>query len=250
MIRENMFSDEEADIILDDSISQRDSIKKGLESMGVFSEIYYANLRSYFPKGQKGFAKEKNRLVSSFFPEYLASEIKFENTRYDIFFTTEINYYTESLYYILRKNNQNITVSLMDEGYSSYTYYFREAYKPTYLKNRIKRLLFRIPGKLTGRKYIADNAKSLYLFDPDLQCWNECEYEVVKITLGDEEDTRNIINNMFEFNKNDIELILDNYSKPVCFFEESFYFSNNNSNVACALPSSVNSFPTFINPNS
>lgn len=229
-IRFRYYPDDQADIILADSVQTRDLLKTNIEKYQLFENVYFGNMNTFFPKNQNRIKHEWNRLKSAFCPYYIAKDIGFEDCAYDVYISTEINYYTESIYALVRKASPGVKVELMDEGYSSYTYFFKEAYKPSAGKERIKAALFKTPGYLIGRKFMARQAGAVYYFAPELLCWEEIPYEIKPVRVTDNSDFLEKMNQMFsydELQKNGIE---KEYERPYIYFEESFFCSRGNTN--------------------
>lgn len=225
-IKVNHYSDYKADIILDDSISMREAIKNNSSNGSVFERVIYCNRSELFHKNKRRLIHELNRFKSTVNPLYIAKKIKgIDKEKYDYFITTEVDYVSESIFCYLLKHNNLINVCLMDEGYSSYTYNFREKYRPKLWRNRIKNLFFYSIGGLYGRKFISREAEYIYLYEPMLQCWNECPYEAKKIIIR-ENNILDEINGVFGYEKD----IGKEYDKKIIFFEESFFADRGNSN--------------------
>lgn len=227
-IKEQFYADDKSDIIISDSVYRRDSLKENIITNKLFNKVYYGDIRTFFPKNENRVKHEFMRFWSAAIPSYIAKHIPLENLYYDIFVTTEVNYYTESIYSLLRRHNHNISVELMDEGYSSYTYYFRENYRPTTRNNKIKRMLFRIPGTLMSRKYISDQAKKIFYFAPELLCWNDIPYNIVKIDIKKIPNYKTLVNKMFGYDQLIARGLSSEYKEKFIFFEESFFWSQGN----------------------
>ena len=227
-IKEQFYANDKSDIIISDSVYRRDILKENIIANKLFNQVYYGDIRTFFPKNKNKAKHEFMRFWSAIVPSYIAKHIPFENLYYDTFITTEINYYTESIYSLLRRHNHNISVELMDEGYSSYTYYFRENYKPTTRNNKIKRLLFRIPGMFTCRKYISDQAQKIFYFAPELLCWKDIPYDIVKIDIKKISNYKTLVNQMFGYGQLAAHDLSREYNKKFIFFEESFFWSQGN----------------------
>jgi len=221
------YRDVSADIILCDSVLQREQMKPGLLKTELFERVIFYDARKLFPKGDNKIKHEYSRIRSCFDPVYLASGYFSEEDKYDLFVTTEVNYVTNSIFALLRRYNSNLEVALMDEGYSSYTYYFREALNPVVLKNKIKKALNNVTALINRRPFISKCAKKIYLYDPELICWDQMPYEAVEIIKPDSDDTLYYqhLNQVFEYDG-----IGSEFDKKYIYFEESFFWSMKNSN--------------------
>lgn len=228
-IKLEYYPDDIADIILPESVQSRENLKKNIISHGLFDIVYYANVRAYFPKKGNRAIHEINRIKSAFCPYYLSEDIGIKK-KYDVFITTEIDYYTESIFSRLRKCNKQIEVELMDEGYSSYTYYFREAYKPSTKKNIVKSLLFKLPGMLYRREFIAKKAHSIYYFAPELLCWKDIPYTIKKIDVKSNKLFLEKLNQLFDYERLKKSGLEKEYNRRFLYFEESFFWSKGNNN--------------------
>lgn len=228
-IREQYYVEYAADIILSDSIQDRERIKGNIESYKLFDIVYYGNIRKFFPKQANKIKHEYNRIKASVNSNYLAEDIGLKDLRYDVFITTEINYFTESIFSLLKKNNLNVAVELMDEGYSSYTYYFREAYKPSTLKNCIKINAFRVPGTFVRRKFISKEANTIYYFAPELLCWSDIPYNIKSIDVKNSISFHRKMNLLFDYDSLQNEGIDYEFDRKYLYFEESFFWSVGNS---------------------
>lgn len=229
-IKEQYYQGYDADIMISDSVYRRDALKQNILENNLFCNVIYGDIRKFFPKSKNKVKHEGMRLLSSFIPTYIANHLDVATEKYDVFVTTEINYFTESIYSLLRKNNRELVVRLMDEGYSSYTYYFRENYQPEIKKNKIKRMMFRFPGKLSNRAYIADKADIIYYFAPELLLWKDIPYEIRKIDVSQIRDYRQQVNAMFGYYDLIEQGLLNEYREQFIFFEESFFWSMGNQN--------------------
>lgn len=227
-IKELFYKKSDVDIIVSDSVYRREELKENIVKNQLFNHVYYGDIKQFFPKNKNKLKHECMRIWSSVVPTYIAKHIPFENKYYDVFVTTEINYFTESIYSFLRKNNPKVKVELMDEGYSSYTYYFREHYMPTTRKNQVKQIMFRTLGTLTCRKYISEQAKTIYYFAPELLCWKNIPYNIVKIDVKQIPDYRELVNLMFDYHELSVNGIANEYREKYIFFEESFFCSQGN----------------------
>lgn len=227
-IKEQFYKDYDADIMISDSVYRRDIVKQNILKNNLFCNVYYGDIRRFFPKSENKMKHECMRVISSFVPTYIAGRTGLDNVKYDVFVTTEVNYFTESIYALLRKRNRNITVRLMDEGYSSYTYYFRENYRPATAKNKIKRLLFRGPGFLLGRKFITDIADRIYYFAPELLLWKDIPYKICRIEVSLIDNYLQKVNLMFGYEDLIKAGLLNEYKEKYIFFEESFFWSVGN----------------------
>lgn len=228
-IKDQYYTNDMADIILPESIQSREYLKENITKYGLFDKTYLVSIRKIFPKAVNKKKHEFNRVKSAFSPFYIANDIGIIDT-YDVFVTTEINYYTESIYAFLYHKNRNVVVELMDEGYSSYTYYFKEAYRPSSKKNRVKSLLFKVPGRFYNRKFIAEQAKLIYFFAPELLCWENIPYEIKKIdVLGNIAflERINLLFGYFRLKETGIE---EEYDKKFLYFEECFFWTSGNCN--------------------
>lgn len=229
-IRLQYYPEAEADMILADSVQSRDLMKENIERHRLFGKVYFGNIRAFFPGKQNRKKHEWNRLKSAFCPYYIAEDIGFADCKYDVYISTEIDYYTESIYALLQKANPKVKVELMDEGYSSYTYFFKEAYKPTTGRNRIKSFLFKTPGYLTGRKFMARQAEAIYYFAPELLCWKEIPYEIKPVEVVEDREFLEKMNQMFSYDKLQKDGIEKEFERPCIYFEESFFWSRGNTN--------------------
>ena len=229
-IKYQYYSDSESDIVLPESVQLRDKMKESIIKYRLFNRVYYADIRKFFPKTRNKLLHEFNRLKSSVNPYYIAEDIELDNPVYDVFVTTEVNYYTESIYSLLKKYNKNVRVELMDEGYSSYTYYFKEAYKPTKRKNRIKNRLFKIPGIVYGRSFISSDAKVIYYFAPELICWDDIPYEIRRINIKSDDVFHEKMNELFDYDSLMKAGLENEYERQYLYFEESFFWSMGNEN--------------------
>lgn len=228
-IKRVYFNDWNADIILEDSVVERDHLRDNIQDYRIFENVYYTNRGACFNKYGNRFKHEWFRFLSTVKPGVLTGKDAYINNRYDVFISTEIDYWTESIYYNLRRVNPGIEVSLMDEGYSSYTYFFREKYKPIILKNRLKKLPLDICCALGLRYSIPRDAKKLYLFEPDLNCWDEVPYELKGIDVKNNDSFVNTVNQAFGFPEN-FATSIEDFRLPYIYFEESFFWMNRNSN--------------------
>lgn len=225
-IKLNYYSAMAADLILDDSISMRDIIRSNAEKSDIFENVFYCDRSKYFHRNNNRITHEINRIKSTWIPNFIGDTIiGLKKYQYDVFITTEVDYISESIYSIIRKCNKSLEVCLMDEGYSSYTYYFRERCAPRYKKNIIKNMLFYGTGKLYGRSFIAKDARVLYLFEPELQCWDGCPYVLKKIIIN-HTNLISSINEIFGYN----DLPSKEYDKKFIYFEESFFWNSRNNN--------------------
>lgn len=229
-IKEQFYNKDEVDIMISDSVYRRDIIRKNILAHNIFKNVLCGNIREFFPKSKNRIKHEWMRLWSAINPTYIADRTIDNNVIYDVFITTEINYFTESIYSFFLKRNPELKVELMDEGYSSYTHYFRENYKPTNVKNKIKRFMFRTPGNFFSRKYIADEANTIYYFAPVLLCWNNIPYKIKQIDTSVISNFTQLVNLMFGYEDLLCKGLNSEYKEKYIFFEESFFWSNKNNN--------------------
>ena len=229
-IRYQYYQNDNAVIILADSVQGREKLKNNIEKNELFDYVLFGNIRKFFPKSNNRKLHELNRIRSAFDPYFIAADLSFPEMKVDVFISTEVNYYTESIYSYLRKRNKNIEIELMDEGYSSYTYYFKEAFKPTTRKNIMKQFLFRAPGAFTGRRYMAKEAKAIYYFAPELLCWDEIPYNIKPLTVKNDLLFHNMVNTLFDYGNLEKDGLQKEFEKPFLYFEESFFWSMSNNN--------------------
>ena len=225
-IKINHFQEYEADIVLDDSILMRDTIRNNSGLGKVFNLSLFCNRSDFFHKHNNRINHEINRIKATIDPLFISRSIKgLTQYKYDYFVTTEVDYVSESIYSMILKNNSLLEVCLMDEGYSSYTYYFRERYAPRYKNNIIKKFFFDLGGKISGRQFIAKRVKTLYLYEPKLQCWDQCPYEVKKIFVNKKNIIKEI-NEVFGYDGS----VDKEYDRKYIYFEESFFWGVRNNN--------------------
>ena len=225
-IKGEYFANDMVDIIIDDSIQNQVQLQANINSAHVFNNAIIAERSQYFGKYNNRIKHEFYRIKATLDSTFFAKYIDNLDSAYDVFVTTEIDYFTDSIYSYLRKRNAKLDVILMDEGYSSYTYYFREKVAPQYLKNKVKNFFFYGIGRIYGRHFIAKEAKRIFLFRPELMCWKDNVYKIMPIEIHDTEKLIEEINAAFDY---DNKLIKD-YRNKYIYFEESFFWSNRNSN--------------------
>lgn len=229
-IRNQFYSDSLADIILSDSIQNREQMRENIYKYELFDNVYFVDLRRFFPKSKNRIKHEYNRIKSAFNPYYLARSIGLRDLSYDVFISTEIVYFTESIFSLLRSKNRELIIELMDEGYSSYTYYFREAYRPTTLKNRLKSWMFKTPGRIYGRKFMSAEAKSVYYYAPELLCWDDIPYTIKQIKVKESRVFQQKMNQLFDYETLEQNGLAEEFDRPYLYFEESFFWSMGNNN--------------------
>jgi len=214
-LKHKEFEHDNVDIIISDHMNESYDLYKRIEGINLFREVFYVETKEY--------AYYKENIPNNFW-EKLRDEAfphfgKFQITnRYDIFMIYNVDRFAQTLFSILAKKNKFIEVKLYDEGFSTYTTIYKEFINSISNISKKKNIL----RFFTKRRYLHENITGLYLFEPDLICW-DCPYPVHKIVKADINDVeyKNILNNVFGY-----ENIRDTYDARVIFFEEAFSHEN------------------------
>ena len=215
-IKLTKYANEEVDIIISDYMKDSKKLYQRIKEIGIFGDVYHISVRDCFSK-KKNFKYYINVLNTELRPEYWADKIGIKSD-YESFFTYNTDPLAESIFYKLRKKNSNTAVSLYDEGYSTYTSLYQNSLFGKTVRLNILRSVFNFLG---NRKHIIDFAQDIFLFDPDLLCWN-VPFKINKIdSVKKSEEYYEILNKVFGF-----EELKDSYDRNVIFFEESYYWDN------------------------
>jgi len=215
-IKLTKYANEDVDIIISDYLKDSKKLYQRIQDSELFNEVYHISVRDCFSK-KKNLKYYINILNSEIRPEYWANMIGIKSV-YERFFTYNTDPLAESIFCKLRKSNPYTEVSLYDEGYSTYTSLYQNA---LFGKTVRLKILRNVSSFLNDRKHIIDFVKEIFLFDPDLLCWN-VPFKVNKIhSVEDKTNYYAILNKIFGFKE-----IKESYEKNAIFFEESYYWDN------------------------
>lgn len=210
------FNNDEVDIIISDYMKDSRKLYESIKKTGLFNKSYHIEVRDFFYKG-KNLKYYINVLKAELIPGYWAQKIGIKS-EYEKFFTYNIDPLAQSVFYKLRKINSNTDVCLYEEGYSTYTSLYEKA---LFSKTARLNVMRNIIGLFIRRKYIIDFVQEIFIFDPDLLCW-EVPFKIVKIDIiRNNKVYDEILNTVFGF-----EELKDSYDKNIIFFEESYYCDN------------------------
>lgn len=211
-LKYNEFANDNVDIIISDHMNDSYTLYKRIKSINLFNKIYYVRSAGYSYYKENIPKNKVEKLIAEAFPKLVGFEIE---KAYDILMIYNHDRFAQTLFSELIKKNKHIEVKLFDEGLSTYTDIYQKIISNISKKRRYLSVL-------TRRKFIHERVNGIYLFEPDLLCWNS-PYPVHKIKKADKDDTeyKKLLNKAFGY-----EEIQDKYDKKFIFFEESFYHEN------------------------
>jgi len=197
----NNFSNDYNDIVITNcSVGTKDKVEL-IKKSGLFQNVYYIESRELINGN-----KLKKYLIYLFNRRKIIGNIN--NNKYDeiLFYNFDVLCY--ALIDELFKYNKSLICSRFDEGFSTYTI----NHKSNRINNLIRKILF--------RKNINKSIKKIYLYHPELLCY-ETNYNIEVIPNIDKNNKliKETLNSIFNYNQYNI-------TQKYIFFEESFFCDN------------------------
>lgn len=221
-LRYTKFKNDDVDIIISNHINDSKEIYNRIKKYNYFNNVYHVETFKFtrFQENVPDTVIKKVKYIL-FTNEYLKKYINI-NKVYDYMLCYNLDLFVQALTYVQSRKNKNFKIGIIDEGYSTYTNLFGDILNGW--SQPIKKV--DIVNKVLGQKRLHECIESVYLFEPELICWN-CQFPINKIKKPDILDFKYkaMINNIFGY-----ENIIDNYNRKVIFFEESFVVEHVNIN--------------------
>ena len=204
-LAKTVYAECENDVIVSDRIAGYEDLTKRLDKEEVFGKVYRIQLNNICPQFEKKTAI-KNVLINPFV--YLTKQ-------YDFFLFANLNYDVSCVYRVLRKNNRYIKLFMFEDGFASYSFYYRDMLA-----------MYQAKGKEVFKRpvhYVMNCAfrhlEGIYVFEPNFMSYKP-SFPVIRMKNIDasEKELVNLYNRIFDYNPN-----VDRYDKRVIFFEESYY---------------------------
>ena len=198
----NHFNNDKNDLILTDRSVGMKEVGDKLKKYDIFDNILYIQ--------SKDICTDKNKIKK--YMTYLFNRKKIiGNTlseKYDCLLFFNFDLLTYSVFDELNKSNKNLICKRYEEGYIAY---IRET-----KNNNINQLL----RKLFFKRDIEKSIESLYLYHPDLLCYDlKYKTEQIKLINKEDEKLKEVYNYIFDYKKETIK-------QKYIFFEESFFCDN------------------------
>ena len=213
VLKNEYFLNEENDILLTSSINNFKILGENINKANVFKKVLYADVKKVEPKFKYALA--------TLSPGYYMKKINLDvKNKYTHIFSNSLYGDLENAIYFF---NEDAEISMFDEGYSTYTSDFLNAIEKFSFMHKLTR---KLSGFFYKRRYIDENVKNIYLFDPEL-CVVDMPFSIKKILKNSRQLTEDITEKIrLIFQTNDA---IKEYKTPVVFFEECFAedFGNN-----------------------
>lgn len=198
----NHFNNDENDLILTDRSVGMQEVGKKLKKYKVFNNIFYIQ--------SKDICTDKNKLKK--YLTYLFNRKKIIGSllkeKYDCLLFFNYDLLTYSVFDELSNKNKDLICKRYEEGYIAYV----KETKNNNLNQTIRKILF--------RKNLEKSIKSMYLYHPDLLCYDlKYKTEQIKLLNKEDEKLKEICNYIFDYKKETIK-------QKYIFFEESFFCDN------------------------
>lgn len=219
-LRITVYKDEDADIIIYDSVPSSDKVTNRLRECSIFQNVWGTNT-SLTKCGKKysliqKFPKYLVYLLTLIAPKTVIKSIiqdKFNN-RYDEFIFNGFGALPECIFNSAYKNNKNIKCKRIEDGYMSYiTVYLTH-------KSSFRKILESISSVLFNRKNINDFIDGYYLEDVNL-CMVDMPYPIIQAPKVNRSDKQlvEILNRVFGYHP---DPMLEN--KQIFLFEDGRHF--------------------------
>lgn len=213
-LKHNMLSEENSDIIISDHMNGYDLIAESIKKTGLFKTVYTVKSK-HFVFGSYEYSSQLQKFFYRTFPKKELYKFIKLKTKYDSFYFSNLDEFSELIYDVLKRRNNKMKVNIYTDGISTQSKLFEGYYNDTDIPKTKKYKFFAL---ISGKKYIYGNINKFLVFEPDLMEWDP-KCKVVKINPVSKDETfLNIVNQVFEY-----ENIEDEYNEKYIFFEESFY---------------------------
>lgn len=208
----SMFEEDKVDIIISNHMNGYKDIANNVKKTDLFNNVYTVDSFDY-SRGKHSYnSKNKARFYLLFKKKELNSFIKLK-IKYDEFFVSNLDMFTELLYATLGK--QGTQLHMFEDGISTYSKLYEQFYNRKKLPESKR---YNIIYRLLRYKPIYGNVKSLWVLNPSSLLWNP-DFEVKKIpALQIDNDYKKIVNTIFDY-----ENMKDVYDRKYIYFEESFF---------------------------
>lgn len=200
-LKEQVFKEDKVSIAVGDTIANVSELFSRLKLEKVFEKTYLWKIKGVV---QFGFS-EKVRDAISYHNQSNRYTVNLDglDKRYDIFLYANISRIAGYVVDRLMTKNRDLSVQMFEDGFSTYS-----TYTGNYLEKRSIKHWF------TRRALW--KTRELFIFNPDIMAWKP-SFHVTKISSDYSKDSINRINRIFGY-----DLLKDDYSKRVIFFEESY----------------------------
>lgn len=208
------FNQDKVDIIITDQLANVRELKAKLNKNKLFGNVIYIPIKNIY-KESKHIQRITKLIYMELLPEKQVFIDKLKDIKYDHMLLNNVDVLAEAIFLKYYKKNNNIKVSLYEEGYGTYTNIYAKHLEGKKIKNNARKLL----KKFNRRKYILDIADDLYVLDPDLMCWKpNIEVKSIKLPKLGYEGYIKDMNEIFSY-----EEIKDEYKEEIIFLEESYF---------------------------
>ncbi|MCD7956291.1 MAG: hypothetical protein LUG93_11205 [Lachnospiraceae bacterium] len=216
VMKVQMFSEDEVDIILNNRTPDSDSRAERLRKKNLFRNVYYFNTYDCYNDSRKvGPYCRKTKCMFMGCRKY-TNQLVLDYT--DIY-TLHAECLTSAIVREINLLGKNVDIHFIEEGYGSYTKAFKDMEFDNL--NRWRLLCESVAQKLLDVKLARSMVKDIYVFEPDLMMWNP-QFPVKKIEnpdFGRFPNLKDLINDVFCYN-----LAAKEYEgKKIIYFEDSFY---------------------------
>lgn len=195
----------EADIIISQAINGYQNLVAGARKTGLFHTVYSANNRKTRPNKP---LYRISRLAEIIRDLYYAIRFAQKKTYNELLFSN-LSIFTILLFNILLRCNQQLRLSLFEDGISTYTKAFANADKTQSLHRRF-----------VNHKGVLDQMTAIWLLRPELLQWQPPVNAIRQLPLLDANDRTfmQAVNTLF-----DAHNLKDEYKEKIIFFEESYF---------------------------
>ncbi len=213
-LKYNMLSEENTDILISDHMNHYEQVADNIKKTKLFRNVYTVKSKQ-FVFGGRGYSGQLEKFFYRTFPKkelYKLIELK---NKYDCFFFSNFDEFSELIYDVLKRRNNKMKVNIYTDGISTQSKLFEGYYNDTDIPKTKKYKIFAL---ISGKKYIYGNINKFLVFEPDLMEWDpKCKVEKIN-PVSKDKAFLNIVNQVFGYDN-----IEDEYNEKYIFFEESFY---------------------------
>lgn len=200
MVMNNLSNDINDIVITDVSVGMKEKVES-LKKSNIFENVYFFQTRELI----NGNKIKKYLLYLFNRNKILQNKI---SIKYDCLLFSNLEVFTYCLIDELFSKNKELTCSIYEEGFSTYTIEGKN--------NKINTLL----RFLLFRKNIDKSIRSIYLYHPNLLCYKtNCILEQIPNLDKNNNILKNVLNSVFDYKKEKIK-------QKFLFFEEPFYCDN------------------------
>lgn len=215
-LKKQFFNNDVVDIVISDVSSGSEIVKNRLDKYGFFNRVFCVKIKDML--NCNGMMKKTLKYLKAdlFYKKIVKERSDIVNNSYDIFLFYQLDIWTDSLYYYLKKINKHIEARRMQETFNSY---LNEGGLIIY--SEFTDMVKNIMRYITFKPIIRNEITTYYMFEPNMILFKPSRnYSFVKMDKFNSSDFEfmNVINYVFDYDK-----LRDTYEQKYIYFESIEY---------------------------